>query len=69
MPHPFPSAPVQPIGGNEPWNQPWIYNPYATKGSRYTSMDAFTKIARLYHSVAQLTSRGDILAVSEGVGA
>ncbi|KAI8466478.1 MAG: hypothetical protein J3K34DRAFT_524480 [Monoraphidium minutum] len=49
-------------GGNHPWNQPWIYNPYAKPGARFSLPGATTKIARLYHGVAQLTSRGDILA-------
>ncbi|GBF96985.1 hypothetical protein Rsub_09782 [Raphidocelis subcapitata] len=49
-------------GGNEPWAQPWIYNPYAPAGRRFSVPGAATKIARLYHAVAQLTSRGDILA-------
>ncbi|KIZ05205.1 glyoxal or galactose oxidase [Monoraphidium neglectum] len=49
-------------GGNQPWNKPWIYNPYAKAGQRYSIPGATTKIARLYHSVAQLTSQGDLLA-------
>ena len=53
-------------GGNEPWNTPWIYNPYAPSGERFSQPGARTKIARLYHAVAQLTSRGDILAVRAG---
>lgn len=53
-------------GGNEPHSQPWIYDPYAPTGARFSVPGAKTKIARLYHAVAQLTSRGDILAVGCG---
>ena len=50
-------------GGNAPWSQPWLYNPDAPAGERFTTPGARTKIARLYHALAQLTSAGDILAV------
>jgi hypothetical protein len=49
-------------GGHEPYAHPWLYRPDAPKGERFAELAAATKIPRLYHAVAQLTSRGDVLA-------
>jgi hypothetical protein len=46
-------------------NEPWVYDPAAPAGARYSRTGQYTNIHRGYHGTALLTSRGDILISGE----
>ena len=47
-------------GFTSPVTQPQIYNSTAPVGSRWTGLLVDSGIARLYHSIAQLTVSGEV---------